>query len=90
MGSFSAVCGIKNSGKTTLTEKIVKALTGRGMRVAVIKHDGHAFECDLSGKDSFRYVRSSCGSLGNFLIWRRGRKRLLFSRKPAGPFLRLM
>ncbi len=53
MGIFSAVCGIKNSGKTTLTEKIVKALTGRGMRVAVIKHDGHAFECEGAGSAGF-------------------------------------
>lgn len=49
-----AVCGVKNSGKTTLLEGIVKELTKRGMKTAVIKHDGHDFSCDIPGTDSFR------------------------------------
>ena len=99
MGSFSAVCGIKNSGKTTLTEKIVKALTGRGMRVAVIKHDGHAFECDLSGKDSFRYVEAGAygaavlsrgqvflRKFGEFPDMEEGPEALAFLQKACGAF----
>jgi molybdopterin-guanine dinucleotide biosynthesis protein MobB len=49
-----AVCGAKNSGKTTLLEKLVPALVRRGLRVAVIKHDGHDFTPDMPGTDSFR------------------------------------
>lgn len=50
-----AVSGIKNSGKTTLIEKIVKVLTAKGYRVGVIKHDGHEFKADHEGTDSYRH-----------------------------------
>lgn len=53
---FAAVCGVKNSGKTTLTEGIIRTLTARGLKTAVIKHDGHEFECDIAGTDSSRFV----------------------------------
>lgn len=49
-----AVCGVKNSGKTTLLARLVKELTKRGLKIAVIKHDGHDFSCDLPGTDSYR------------------------------------
>lgn len=49
-----AVCGVKNSGKTTLLEKLLKGLARRGIKAAVIKHDGHDFSCDRPGTDSFR------------------------------------
>lgn len=48
-----AVCGVKNSGKTTLLAKIVEEFTKRGLKIAVIKHDGHDFSCDIPGTDSF-------------------------------------
>lgn len=50
---FAAYSG---TGKTTLIEKLVRELTQRGKRVAVIKHDGHRFEIDHRGKDSYRYT----------------------------------
>ncbi|MDO4313527.1 MAG: molybdopterin-guanine dinucleotide biosynthesis protein B [Eubacteriales bacterium] len=53
-GRIVAVCGVKNSGKTTLLEGIVTELAGRGMKVAVIKHDGHDFACDIPGTDSYK------------------------------------
>ena len=37
-----AVCGVKNSGKTTLLEKITAHLSKEGIKIAVIKHDGHS------------------------------------------------
>lgn len=49
-----AVCGVKNSGKTTLLTKLVKNLSDRGVKTAVIKHDGHDFSCDIEGTDSYR------------------------------------
>lgn len=53
-----AVSGVKNSGKTTLLEKLVAILTERGLRVAVIKHDAHSFEPDVAGTDSWRHRRA--------------------------------
>ena len=42
-----AVSGVKNSGKTTLITRLLPFLTGYGLRVATIKHDGHEFEGDV-------------------------------------------
>lgn len=49
-----AVSGVKNSGKTTFIEHIIPLLTLKGLRTAVIKHDGHSFTPDVEGTDSFR------------------------------------
>lgn len=49
------IAGWSNSGKTTLIEKVIPCLTGRGLRVAVIKHAHHGFDLDRPGKDSFRH-----------------------------------
>jgi molybdopterin-guanine dinucleotide biosynthesis protein B len=49
-----AVCGVKNSGKTTLLERLVEKFSKEGVKVAVIKHDGHDFTCDIEGTDSSR------------------------------------
>lgn len=51
---IAAVSGVKNSGKTTLLEKMVAELRSRGYRVAVIKHDGHEFEPDVKGTDTWK------------------------------------
>lgn len=52
---FAAYSG---TGKTTLIEKLVRSLKGRGLRVAVIKHDGHRFDIDCEGKDSWRFTQA--------------------------------
>lgn len=57
-----AVCGKKNSGKTTLITRLVPELTERGYKVAVIKHDGHDFTCDVPGTDSYKF--SQTGAYG--------------------------
>lgn len=58
-----AVSGVKNSGKTSLLEKLIPALTARGLRTAVIKHDGHRFSPDRPGTDSFRMLEAgACGA----------------------------
>ncbi|MGL5434871.1 MAG: molybdopterin-guanine dinucleotide biosynthesis protein B [Lachnospiraceae bacterium] len=49
-----AVSGIKNSGKTTFLEHVIPLLKEKGLKVAVIKHDGHDFEPDVPGTDSWR------------------------------------
>lgn len=50
-----AVSGVKNSGKTTLVEKLVSTLVGKGYQVAAIKHDAHSFDADVPGRDSYRH-----------------------------------
>ena len=49
-----AVSGVHNSGKTTLLEKLIPLLRARGLKVGVIKHDGHDFTPDVPGTDSYR------------------------------------
>ena len=59
-GSPPAVCvmGWSGSGKTTYLEKLIPVLTARGLRVAVVKHDGHGFEIDRPGKDTWRFTQA--------------------------------
>lgn len=60
---FFAVSGYKNTGKTTLIERLIPVLAQRGYKVAVIKHDGHDFECDVPGTDSYRHREAgACGT----------------------------
>ncbi len=53
--AFAAYSG---TGKTTLIEKLIRELKSRGLRLAVIKHDGHKFEIDHEGKDSWRFTQA--------------------------------
>ena len=46
------------TGKTTLIERLIPVLKGRGLRLGVVKHDGHAFDIDRPGKDSWRYTQA--------------------------------
>ncbi|MDZ4230336.1 MAG: molybdopterin-guanine dinucleotide biosynthesis protein B, partial [Dehalococcoidales bacterium] len=50
--------GYSNSGKTTLLEKVINELKGRGYRVGVIKHTSKACEIDIPGKDTWRYAQA--------------------------------
>ncbi|PTE12051.1 molybdopterin-guanine dinucleotide biosynthesis protein B [Mesorhizobium helmanticense] len=49
------ITGWKNSGKTTLTEKLVTELARRGWKVSTVKHAHHDFDIDTPGTDSFRH-----------------------------------
>lgn len=53
MRKIIAISGVKNSGKTTLITRLIPYLRDQGCRVAVIKHDGHDFEADVKGTDSY-------------------------------------
>ena len=52
------VAGWSGSGKTTLIEALLPELRRRGLRTAVIKHDGHDFAIDQQGKDSWRFTQA--------------------------------
>ncbi len=49
------VIGWKNAGKTTLMERLVTEITGRGFSVSTVKHAHHTFDVDHQGKDSWRH-----------------------------------
>ncbi len=52
------VCGFKNSGKTTLVEKLVRHITGLDYKVSTVKHAHHDFDIDHEGRDSFRHRKA--------------------------------
>lgn len=49
------IIGWKNAGKTSLMERLVAEIRGRGLTVSTIKHAHHAFDLDQPGKDSHRH-----------------------------------
>jgi molybdopterin-guanine dinucleotide biosynthesis adapter protein len=57
------VAGFKNSGKTTLVEKLVQHLTARGHRVSTVKHAHHSFDIDHEGRDSFRHRKAGASEV---------------------------
>lgn len=60
------ICGIKNSGKTTYIEKLISSLTAAGRKVSVIKHDGHDFDGDRPGTDTYRYHQAGAAQTAIF------------------------
>lgn len=57
------ITGWKNSGKTTLTERLVTELTHRGWSVSTIKHAHHDFDIDIEGTDSYRHRAAGAGEV---------------------------
>ena len=53
-----AICGVKNSGKTTLITKLIQKFNSLGYNVATIKHDGHDFNADIEGTDSYKHKQA--------------------------------
>src|SRR5271163_4055349 len=47
------LAGWSGSGKTTLVTRVIPVLTGRGLKVATVKHAHHDFDIDQPGKDSW-------------------------------------
>ncbi|RFB31571.1 molybdopterin-guanine dinucleotide biosynthesis protein B [Brevibacillus sp. VP] len=54
-GTVIQFVGYSNSGKTTLLCKLIEQFTHIGVRLGVIKHDGHDFELDQQGKDTWNF-----------------------------------
>lgn len=57
------ITGWKNSGKTTLTERLVAELVRRGHRVSTVKHAHHEFDIDQEGTDSFRHRQAGAAEV---------------------------
>lgn len=49
------VAGWKNSGKTTLVERLIAELVRRGYRVSTVKHSHHDVTFEVEGTDSSRH-----------------------------------
>ena len=56
------IAGKSNSGKTTLMEKLIAELTGRGIAVGSVKHAHDGFEIDQKGKDSWRHRKAGAAA----------------------------
>jgi molybdopterin-guanine dinucleotide biosynthesis adapter protein len=52
------VVGWSGSGKTTLITKLIPVLSGRGLKVATLKHAHHNFDVDVPGKDSYEHRKA--------------------------------
>ncbi len=61
-----AVSGVKNSGKTTLIARLLPLLKEKGLKVSVLKHDGHSFNPEREGTDTKTYYDSGAYSWGIF------------------------
>lgn len=58
-----SVCGRKNTGKTTLVQKLIREFSKRGIAVAAVKHDGHKFDEEPEQTDT-RKLREA-GAVGS-------------------------
>jgi molybdopterin-guanine dinucleotide biosynthesis protein B len=74
------VTGWKDSGKTTLVERLIAEFVRRGWRIATVKHAHHAVEIDRPGTDSFRH--RAAGATEVALV---GGKRYAIMREVAEP-----
>lgn len=54
MTPYFTFAGFSGSGKTTLATKVIKYLSDKGYKIAALKHDGHKFQMDKEGKDTYR------------------------------------
>jgi molybdopterin-guanine dinucleotide biosynthesis adapter protein len=57
------IIGYKNAGKTSLVERLITEITGRGFTVSTVKHAHHAFDLDHPGKDTFRHRQAGAGQV---------------------------
>lgn len=54
MTPYLTFAGYSGSGKTTLVIKVISYIKSKGYKIAALKHDGHSFEMDKEGKDTYR------------------------------------
>lgn len=57
------ITGWKDSGKTTLVERLVSEIARRGLAVSTIKHAHHAFDVDHPGRDSHRHRQAGASQV---------------------------
>ena len=52
------IVGWKNSGKTTLTSRLISEFSARSYKVAAVKHASHGFDVDHPGRDSYLFRKA--------------------------------
>jgi len=57
------VAGRSGMGKTTLLERLIPELTGRRLRISLIKHSHKPIDIDRPGKDSYRLREAGCAEV---------------------------
>ncbi len=57
------IAGWKKSGKTTLVTRLITELSGRGLRIATVKHAHHDFQIDDRETDSARHRRAGAAQV---------------------------
>lgn len=60
------VSGVKDSGKTGLIIKLINEFIREKYSVAVIKHDGHEYDMDYPGTDTYRF--SEAGAITSVIF----------------------
>ena len=53
-----SIVGKKNTGKTSLTVKVIEELTKRGHNVASVKHSHHSIEMDKENTDTWKHKQA--------------------------------
>ena len=75
------VVGWKNTGKTTLIEKLIDEFNKRNITVSTIKHSHHNFSVDREGTDSIRHFNAGTKET----ILASEQKWIKFSRQTSNP-----
>lgn len=57
-----SIVGKSSTGKTTFLEKLLRELSGRGHKVATIKHSHHSINFDDPKKDSYRHAQAGAAA----------------------------
>lgn len=50
--------------RRTFLEKLIPKLKAYGLKIAIVKHDGHRFDIDHEGKDSDRFTKAGADVTG--------------------------
>ena len=79
------VVGWKNSGKTTLIEKLIANFSARGLNVAAAKHAHHAFDLNPNAEDAFQY----CDAGAQTVVISSAKRFAVLTKVAGGPSLRL-
>lgn len=62
--TINIVSAQSGTGKTTILEKLLPELTGRGLKVAALKGEIHHYNLDLPGKDTWRFAQAGAAAAG--------------------------
>jgi molybdopterin-guanine dinucleotide biosynthesis protein B len=63
MPPIVSIVSKKDSGKTTLLEKLIPEISRRGYRIGTVKHDHHGFDIDREGKDTWRHKQAGAATV---------------------------